>query len=327
MEALKHLRLSYERDKEAYEEVYRQSEQFDDENDVVRVNAAQEYAETKNLLSLEKEKADLFKQIKDIDIEEEERMLLLENTKLMELISELSSHKVAAKATENAKDLIESCLIEEEALVEPKYDSAAQDRAERRYEKKCDKLETIQASIYNLVPEITKLKENIKTKKEKIKEVQEANKLYEQMKNRNGAAKTLQKYLRGNRDRYISSVWDLFLTSASEFASNCTDGKISNIFRAEGGTFHFTEDEHAMSMRDASGAQEAIMGIAVQSALAESAQCPLDVLLVDEPTADMDAEHSLAVAGMLSTKGRQVIAISHREMDASICNNVITMEN
>ena len=81
-----------------------------------------------------------------------------------------------------------------------------------------------------------------------------------------------------------------------------------------------------MGMKDASGAQEAIMGLSVQMALAQAAQCPLDILLVDEPTADMDAEHSMAVSALLSTKGSQIIAVSHREMDASLCNNVINLE-
>ena len=67
------------------------------------------------------------------------------------------------------------------------------------------------------------------------------------------------------------------------------------------------------------------MGLAVQFALATSAPCPLDIIIVDEPTADMDPERSLATTMMLSTAGRQVIMISHSQMDNSICENTIAL--
>lgn len=161
--------------------------------------------------------------------------------------------------------------------------------------------------------------------REKIAEVVIRNQSYDEYKARHGTATELTKFLRANRDRYTSEIWGFFMASATNFVSACTSGNIEEIQRTEGGQFQFVEDSQVMGIKDASGAQESIMGLAVQMALAEAAQCPLDILLVDEPTADMDADHSMAVAGILSTKGNQIIAISHREMDSSLCQNVINM--
>lgn len=140
-----------------------------------------------------------------------------------------------------------------------------------------------------------------------------------------GTAKALQKYLKDNRDRYAAQVWEYFLSTASRFVSDCTAGAISEIRRGEDGRFTYVEGGYEMGIKDASGAQEALLGMGVQVALAGAAACPLDVLLVDEPTADMDAEHSMATFAMLSSTGRQVVAISHREMDTSLCRQMIAL--
>jgi len=80
-----------------------------------------------------------------------------------------------------------------------------------------------------------------------------------------------------------------------------------------------------MSLEEGSGAQLAIIGVAVQMALAEAAQCPLDILLMDEPTADMDAEHALAFSTLLAGSGKQTVIVTHREMDSAVFDNTITL--
>lgn len=138
-------------------------------------------------------------------------------------------------------------------------------------------------------------------------------------------AKALLKFLRDNRDRYVAGTWDRFSAVASQFCSACTEGAIEAISRDADGDFSYVEDGKRRSIEDASGAQKAVMGLAVQFALATSAPCPLDIIIVDEPTADMDPERSLATTMMLSTAGSQVIMISHSQMDNSVCENTIAL--
>lgn len=135
----------------------------------------------------------------------------------------------------------------------------------------------------------------------------------------------LRDLIRSNRDRYSRQVWDVFMTSASLSASTVTGGAIQNVSRDSDGNFTFSEEGFEMALEEASGAQLAIIGIAVQVALAESAQCPLDILLLDEPTADMDDEHALAFSTMLARSGKQVVMVTHRGMDAAVFDNTISL--
>lgn len=136
---------------------------------------------------------------------------------------------------------------------------------------------------------------------------------------------SLRKFLRENRSRYLQAAWTLIMARASTFAESTTEGFISEIRRTEQGSFEFVEDGQVAQVCDASGAQAAIMGIAVQVALAETVPSRLNLLLADEPTADMDAEHSSAVALALSAVSKQVVLISHHRMDESICDEVMEL--
>jgi len=212
-----------------------------------------------------------------------------------------------------------------EQFVKPDFDQTKLDEAKKAFQTYTESLLEADYNLAKAEADLTNAQHELKMVRQRLQRAEQDNLAYETAKKRHTVAKELQKYLRNNRDRYIGKVWDFFLGSASTFVSNCTNGMITEIQRTENGQFQFVEEDEVMGIKDASGAQEAIMGLAVQMALAEASQCPLDVLLVDEPTADMDADHSMAVVGMLSTKGHQVIAISHREMDASLCKNVVLL--
>lgn len=136
---------------------------------------------------------------------------------------------------------------------------------------------------------------------------------------------SLRKFLRENRSRYLQAAWTLIMARASTFAESTTEGFISEIRRTEQGSFEFVENGEVAQVCDASGAQAAILGIAVQVALAETVPSRLNLLLADEPTADMDAEHSSAVAIALSTVSKQVVLISHHRMDESVCDEVMEL--
>lgn len=135
----------------------------------------------------------------------------------------------------------------------------------------------------------------------------------------------LQKHLRTNAETYMNSVWASFMLQASRFAAQCTGGDIERLERTEDGAFVFLEDGEEMQLEEASGAQEAIIGLAVQIALGQSAPCHLHTVLLDEPTADMDPDCSLATMVAMKALGVQVVFVSHNQTDNSLCDQAITL--
>lgn len=153
--------------------------------------------------------------------------------------------------------------------------------------------------------------------------VVERNRQHEQAALKVGLLTELLGHIRSNRDRYSKQVWDVFMASASMFASNATGGVIESISRGEDGAFTFIEDGFEMEQAEASGAQLAIIGTAVQLALDAAALSPLNLVLMDEPTADMDPERALAFSTLLAGSGKQVVMVTHREMDATVFDNTL----
>jgi DNA repair exonuclease SbcCD ATPase subunit len=139
------------------------------------------------------------------------------------------------------------------------------------------------------------------------------------------AIKGLQKFLQENKDEYMREVWASLMADATQLVMACTEGDIEALERTEDGKFAYTEDGQQYNVSEASGAQAAIMGLAVQTALARALPPVLDVLLVDEPTADMDDERSMVFSMLLPTRAAQVICISHARMDSSTCQNIIDL--
>lgn len=151
----------------------------------------------------------------------------------------------------------------------------------------------------------------------------ERNRQHEQAAQKVGLLTELLGHIRSNRDRYSKQVWDVFMASASMFASNATGGVIESISRGEDGAFTFVEDGFEMEQAEASGAQLAIIGTAVQLALDAAALSPLNLVLMDEPTADMDPERALAFSTLLAGSGKQVVMVTHREMDGTVFDNTL----
>lgn len=133
------------------------------------------------------------------------------------------------------------------------------------------------------------------------------------------------KYLRDNRSRYLQNAWELILGRASSFADSVTNGWITEIRRTDDGSFVFIENGEEAQVSDSSGAQSALLGIGVQVALSETLPTSLDVFLADEPTADMDADHSSAALMSLASVSKQALVISHHRMDESICAEVMEL--
>lgn len=148
----------------------------------------------------------------------------------------------------------------------------------------------------------------------------------EALESRQGVELALLKYLRTSRDRFTQDLWSQFLIRASQFVRECTDGRVTDLDRDEKGEFKYLESGNWFSLDEASGCQLNLMGLAIQMALADVASCPLNILLADEPTDSMEDEHSLAAMMALSTCGKQVVCVTHKDLDRSLFNNVIELE-
>lgn len=148
----------------------------------------------------------------------------------------------------------------------------------------------------------------------------------EKLQGQSKAEQALLKYLRTGRDRFTQDIWASFLLRASRFVRECTSGRVTDLDRDEDGSFRYREGENWFTLNEASGCQLNLMGLAVQMALADVAPCPLNVLVADEPTDSMEDEHSLAAMVALASCGRQVICVTHKDLDRSLFDNVYEIE-
>ncbi len=180
-------------------------------------------------------------------------------------------------------------------------------------------LQAAQAKLTTLIAERRSLAEGLNHAEEVWKQSVDARK-------RLASIQALQKYLKVNAEGFMAKAWDAFLARASNFVWQCTGGDISEIRRTNDGAFVFVEDGMEMQLEEASGAQEAIIGLAVQLSLAEAAPCGLNLLMLDEPTADMDPLRSMAAISAMGGLGRQVVYVSHHQSDNVVTSNAIVFE-
>lgn len=138
-------------------------------------------------------------------------------------------------------------------------------------------------------------------------------------------AAALKTYLTKNRDRFLSSVWDSLTASAAQFATTATEGAVTALKRGDEG-FQWHNGTAWYPADDASGAQATILGIGIQQALAHLLPCGLNMIVLDEPTADSSEEVSASIMMLLSGLGMQVIAVSHKHEDAAVAKNLVTVE-
>lgn len=149
----------------------------------------------------------------------------------------------------------------------------------------------------------------------------------EEAKRKRDVAKELARYLRENRDRFMGEIWASVMAAASGFVAACTGGDIERVYRDSDGKFRYVEKgETFTAIGSASGAQRSLMGLGIKIAMSQLARSELNVILLDEPSADMDSKVSAAMTALLGTLGQQVIMVSHREMDGTMADNVITLE-
>lgn len=254
-----------------------------------------------------------------------------QKVKLEKLASDL---RHAKKEHKSAVDDVEQAKAELEALVPPEDVDADKHLADARAAlAKCSAhLATVtakeQEAGHNLrfsKMQLTNLQGQVGNCMSKIEADEKVRARYQTGSLRLTRIDQLQKLIKEVAEGHMVKVWSNFMAHASRFANLCTGGDISALARDDEGNFTFIEDGEEMQLEEASGAQEAIIGLAVQLALASAAPCNLNVLLLDEPTADMDPDRSLATISALGALGQQIVFVSHHQTDNVVCSNAITL--
>lgn len=166
--------------------------------------------------------------------------------------------------------------------------------------------------------------------------LEQSQKYYEQVKGMNEKRAKLEadqalyngltKYLRSNKTNFMQEMWDGLMEITSRFAVNVTDGYMESVSRSGEGDFTFVEDGVSKPILAASGGQKAIAGVGLRVALSSllpGVTCPV---LLDEPSSELNDELAAALAGALRAVDRQVVLVTHREGEAFLAENIITLE-
>lgn len=135
----------------------------------------------------------------------------------------------------------------------------------------------------------------------------------------------LTKYLRDNRDRFSSEIWQQILSFAGQFISSATTGKVTSLLRTADGDFKYVEDGEERDIELASGLQEDILGVGLKLALGAALGGPVDFMLFDEVSAAGEDENALLLTSLLKEAGQQVVLISHRVADCAVADWVISV--
>lgn len=135
----------------------------------------------------------------------------------------------------------------------------------------------------------------------------------------------LSKFLRTNRTQLLSSVWTSVLAQASTVVSLITGGAVERVSRAEGKGLSYFESGQERPVAAASGCQRAVIGVAVRAAIAKIFQGDLKFMLLDEISADMDAEHVSATMSVLERLNSQIVYITHSSEELRDEHNLIEL--
>lgn len=122
--------------------------------------------------------------------------------------------------------------------------------------------------------------------------------------------------LTNSREALVSHAMATIFNVASDFASMCTGGDMEQVLMKDG-TISFKEGNKIRSRRVASGAQKSIMGLGMKLGIANLVTSNFGALLLDEVSADMNDEVSLACSMALNSMSQQNIFVSHRQLDVA----------
>ena len=146
-----------------------------------------------------------------------------------------------------------------------------------------------------------------------------------QQAQRDASLAQLMKYLRDSRERFTTQAWANLLAYASTFVQEASGGALTELRRTAGGEFTYVEDGEELPLELASGQQLAILGVAAKLALAAAVGSSFEVLLLDEVSAAASDDNALQLATCLARTGQQILLVSHRDADAAVAADVISL--
>lgn len=130
----------------------------------------------------------------------------------------------------------------------------------------------------------------------------------------------LLKAVRSARPIIADKLWGVVLTAVSSYFSTMR-GVQSVVTRQANG---FKVDNE--SVEGLSGSTLDILGLAIRMALTRTFLPMAPFLILDEPSAAMDAERTEATMGFLVAAGfRQTLLVTHEEISEAVANNLITI--
>jgi len=143
-----------------------------------------------------------------------------------------------------------------------------------------------------------------------------------QFKEAHSAYSAISVALKGAREKAVESAFAQTMGIASEFVKACTGGDISEVYLTEAG-IRYTENGRGRGTVSASGAQKTLIGLGMKLGLSHIVRSPFGSLLLDEISADMDADVSTACLTVLGEYCEQAIIVSHTASD--VADNVISL--
>lgn len=124
------------------------------------------------------------------------------------------------------------------------------------------------------------------------------------------------------RQTAVKDAFAQVMGIASEFAKACTGGDITEVYMGEAG-IRYKEGGRARGTVSASGAQKTLIGLGMKLGLSQVIRSPFNALLLDEISADMDPDVSLACLTVLGEYCEQALIVSHTASD--VADNVIEL--
>ena len=179
---------------------------------------------------------------------------------------------------------------------------------------------------YNLLGNITRGDTELKAFTTELEQAKRQAEEYRKAQDDKAEAEGLQTYLRKNRSRMASDIWDGLLNFSSALISNTTGGVLSDLSRSNGGDFTLLENGRTIPVTEASGAQRSIVGLALRAAMTKVFYGDNLFLLIDEATADASDETAAAIAGMLASLNMQVVTVSHRAGDVVNAGTILEIK-
>lgn len=155
----------------------------------------------------------------------------------------------------------------------------------------------------------------------------------EGMRERRSVAASLITYVKSRRSDYLSQVWSAICSEASRVAEQITDGIVNSAgqsttitdIRREGDSFICLEGGHEVSIKELSGAQEDVAGIAVKLAVSKILNPGSGFLIMDEPTSAMSSVIGTRCVSVIGSMSGQVVTVTHKEDEIRSAANVVEL--